>query len=105
MPKLTSSEKGQDLRSDEPRSEAERLEPSRWHYRQRCAEPERAEARQETVDNDLKRGVEHPEGRTLRQRCDRQRARSSGSANADDGARDAPKELRASSRRIWGEAG
>ena len=59
---------GQDLRSDETGAEAERPQSSGRHYRQRRGEPERAEARQETVENHLKRRVEHPEECTLRQR-------------------------------------
>ena len=59
---------GQDLRSDETGTEAKRLQPSGWHHRQRRGEPDRAETRQEAVEDYLNRGVEHPEGRTLRQR-------------------------------------
>ena len=40
---------GKELRSDEPGAEAQRLQPSGWHYRQRRGEPERGEARQESV--------------------------------------------------------
>jgi hypothetical protein len=61
---------GQNLRSDETGAEAERLQSSGRHYRQRRREPEHAEARQEAVEDHLNRRVEHPEDRTLRQRCE-----------------------------------
>ena len=58
---------GENLRSDEAGAEAERLQSSGWHHRQCGCESDRREARQETVENHLDRGVEHPEGGTLRQ--------------------------------------
>jgi hypothetical protein len=61
---------GQELRSDETGPEAQRLQPSGWHDRQRRGESERGEARQETVEDHLNRSVEHPAA-TLRQWCER----------------------------------
>jgi hypothetical protein len=56
---------GQGLRPDKTGAEAQGVQPSGWHYRQRRCESERGEARQETVEDHLNRGVEHPAGHVM----------------------------------------
>ena len=74
---------GQDLRSDETGPEAKRLKSSGWHHGQRRGEPDPVSPPR-AIEDYLNRGVEHAEGRTLRQRVRWLNGRSGRDPRPDD---------------------